>query len=102
MQAPQTTTLTADGSTPWFRVQGTLASFLVAGALGGGSFAIEVKSPGGTAVPMCNPPNTPIALDKAQVVNLEVTPDTEVRMTLSGSTAPSAETVISNIMAARE
>lgn len=102
MQAPLTQTLSASGSTGWFRVQGTLANVMLSGSFGGGAVAVECKSSDGTAIPMCNPANTPVSLTVAQSINLEVRAETEIRLTLSGATAPTLLCSIGDILDGRD
>jgi penicillin V acylase-like amidase (Ntn superfamily) len=102
MKSPTTTTLTADGATPWHTVQGTLVQLQVSGNFGSGSVAIQIKSTAGTAIPLADDANQAIALTIAQAKNIEVPAGTEVRASLSGSTSPALIVSIAEVSDLRQ
>jgi hypothetical protein len=83
-KAPSVTVLTADGSTGWYKVEGTIVQFMVYGTPDSGAVAVELKAPDGTAVPLCDDANTPISLTVVQAKNIEVPGQSEVRATVAG------------------
>jgi hypothetical protein len=96
-QAPNYTLLAADGDSAEYTVQGTIIQVMIDGSLGGGSFAVELKSPRGTWVPLCDDANTAIALTIQQAKNIELPPQSVVKLVLSGATAPDVGVKIQEI-----
>ena len=83
-KSPECTPIAVDGSTPWYKVEGTIVQFMIYGAPDGGAVAVELKAPDGTAVPLCDDANTPISLTVVQAKNIELPAQSEVRGTVSG------------------
>lgn len=87
-KSPQWEILTDNGSTSQYTCEGTIVQIMLEGDLDGGSVAVELISPRGAWVPLCDDSNTPIALTVEQVKNVEVPAQSGIRCTLAGSTSP--------------
>jgi hypothetical protein len=93
--------LTADGSTPWYQVQGGEAQFghnvvlAAKGSLGGGTLKVEI----GLQDPAIPAPTDFINLVNSLGLGLAQTglilpPGSRIRFTLTGSSGPSVDTYI--------
>jgi hypothetical protein len=83
-KAPLNTVITVDGSTDWYEAQGTIVQFMLYGTPDSGSVAVELKAPDGTAVPLCDDANTPVALTVIQAKNVEIPAQSSIRGTVTG------------------
>ena len=101
MQAPLNQTLSADGSTEWFKAGSNLIQITLdatdGNGFGSGTIKLYKKSAQGNAVPLTDDSNTDVSLTVAQVRNIEVVQGSEWRATLSGSSSPTLYVTIEDI-----
>lgn len=93
--------LAADGSTPWYKVQGGEAQFghnvvlAVKGSLGGGTLKVEISLDQPTLqTPSDIATLVPTIATGAVQTGLILPPGCRIRYTLSGSTVPTTDTYI--------
>lgn len=100
MQAPLNQTLSANGSTEWYKCRSGLLQVTLdassGNGFGSGNIVLEKKAASGAAIAMADS-NAAITYTISQAVNIEVPQDSEWRATLASSTSPTVKVTIEEI-----